>query len=221
MKKLLPFLLLAILATAARADLTITQKIEQVTPSATPPAMTLTLKIKGQKVLMDMNPKVGTIMDLKTGDIQTLMHEKKMVMTMPGSMIKGLREKMETAVGTKEPSEPPKPTGRKETITGFACEEYEATVDGTKIKMWLTKDLPAAEKAMLELSALSPEADPLRGMMKDQKISGFPMRTVIDMGSGGTTTATVVALSEAELPESEFVVPSDYKPMQMPTLPGQ
>jgi hypothetical protein len=219
MKILLHSLLVVCLAAAAHADLTITQKVEsEAQPDA---GMTMTMKIKGKKVRMDVNPKVSTIMDVQSGDVQTLMHEQKVVMAISGDMVKNMRQAQQDAMGDPSKAEVPKPTGKKETITGFECEEYEATVNGIKMQMWLTQNLPAAQKVMDELASLSPNTDPFKGLLKENKISGFPMKSVIETPDGKKTSITVVALSEAPLPESEFVVPSGYKAMQMPAMPGQ
>ena len=210
MKKFLPLLLAAVLATAAHADLTITQKVQQEAQPAA--ALTVTIKIKGQKMRMDASPKVSTIIDLKSGDMQNLMHDQKMVMTIPGALIKSMQQA--PAAGT----EGPKPTGNKETISGFACEEYTLTSQGAKVNVWLTKDLPAAQKIMSEVAALSP-SDPFQIALQGQEIDGFPLRTVIETPGGGKTTMTVVAVNENPLADSEFSVPSGYKTMQMPSLP--
>jgi hypothetical protein len=215
MKTFLPLLATAVLATAAHADLTITQKVQQ---EAQPAAdLTVTMKIKGQKMRMDASPQVSTIIDLKSGDMQNLMHDQKMVMTIPGALIKGLKQA--AAPSASAGTELPKPTGNKETISGFACDEYTLTSQGAKVNVWLTKDLPAAQQIMSEVSALSPDNDPFQAALKGQKIDGFPLRTVIETPGVGKTTMTVVAVNESPLADSEFSVPSGYKTMQMPSLP--
>jgi len=215
MKMFLPFLAVAVLANAARADLTITQKVQQ---GAQPEAdLTVTMKIKGQKMRMDATPKVSTIIDLKSGDMQNLMHDQKMVMTVPGALIKSLQQA--AAPADAGPPAVPQPTGNKETISGFACEEYTLTSHGAKVSVWLTKDLPAAQKAMSEVAAISPDNDPFQAALHGQKFDGFPMRTVIETPGVGKTTMTVVAVDEGPLPDADFSVPSGYKTMQMPSLP--
>ena len=213
MKNLLALLLAAVLATAAHADLTITQKVQQ---EAQPAAdLTVTMKIKGQKMRMDASPKISTIIDLKSGDIQNLMHDQKMVMTIPGALMKSMQQ---AAAPAAAGTEVPKPTGNKETISGFACEEYTLNSQGAKVNVWLTKDLPAAQKIMSEVAALSPN-DPFQLALKGREIDGFPLRTVIETPGGGKTTMTVLAVNESPLADSEFSVPSGYKAMQMPSLP--
>ncbi len=215
MNKILPLLASAVLALNVHADLTITQKIQQEGQPAAD--MTVNMKIKDQKIRMDAGPQMSTIVDLKSGDMKTLLHDRKMVMTIPGSLIKSMQQAATSAGGGG--AEEPMPTGNKETINGFACEEYSLTAQGAKVNVWLTKDLPAAQKIMSEVTSLSPDSDPFQGALKGQKIDGFPMRTVIQMPGAGKATMTVVAVSESALDDAEFSVPSGYKTMQMPSLP--
>lgn len=219
MKKLLTLIVSAAFAAAAHADLTITQKVESDNASTPGGNMALTMKFKGEKVRMDVGDKASTIMDVKSGDMQTLMHEQKVTMAIPGAMLKKMQEQAAKA-NTDTKVEPPKPTGKKETINGFSCEEYETSINGSKVQIWVTKDLPAAEKAMKDLTALSAQSNPMGSMMKDQTLPGFPMKSVIEMPGGGKTTVTVTALSEQPVDDGAFKVPSDYKPMQMPSAPG-
>ena len=220
MKPLLPGLLAVLTASSALADLMVTQKMEQ---DSQPGATTLmTMKIKDEKVRMDVDKKFSTIVNVKSGDMQNLMHEQKMVMTVPGAMAKALQQSIPKSETADQQLEPPKPTGKKEVIAGFECEEHETTYNGSKIHIWVTKNLPSAEKAMADLAKISAEANPFGNLMQEQKLSGFPMRTVMEMpGGAGKTTVTVVALSEDPLPESDFKPPSGYQTMQMPAIPGQ
>jgi hypothetical protein len=220
-KRVTVALLATTLAVAARADLTITQQIQKEGPPQEA-NVTMTMKIKDGKMRLDLNPQVSSIVDLKTGNMISLMHEQKLVMTIPGASIKSLQQAhaQEAAKSVGANPVPPKPTGRKETISGYACEEFETTTSGMNVHLWLTKDLPNSEKLMSELSTLA-GADPFRGLTKDQQLPGFPIRTVVDATGMGKTTVTVVAVSESPVADSEFVVPDDYRAMQAPALPNK
>jgi hypothetical protein len=220
-KRVTVALLATTLAIAARADLTITQQIRKEGPPQEA-NVTMTLKIKEGKMRLDLNPQVSSIVDLKTGDMSSLMHEQKLVMMIPGASIKSLQgaHTQEAAKSVGANPVPPKPTGRKETISGYACEEFETTANGMNVHLWLTKDLPNTEKLMSELSTLA-GANPFRGVTKDQQLPGFPIRTVVDATGMGRTTITVVAVSESPIADSEFVVPDGYRAMQTPLLPNK
>jgi hypothetical protein len=214
--RLVVVLVATILSIAAHADLTITQQIQKEGPPQDA-NLTMTMKIKEGKMRLDLNPQVSSIVDLKTGDMISLMHEQKLTMTIPGASIKSLQQAhaQEAAKSVGTDAEPPKPTGRKETINGYECEEFEATAKGMNVHLWLTKDLPNAEKLMSELSTLA-GADPFRGLTKGQQLPGFPIRTVVDTTGMGKTTVTVMAVSENPLADSEFAVPDGYRAMQAP-----
>jgi Domain of unknown function (DUF4412) len=221
MKALTAVLLAATLTVAARADLTITQQIQKEAPPQNV-NMTMTMKIKEGKMRLDLNPEISSIVDLKTGDMVSLMHPQKLAMTIPGASIKGMQENYKKDAAKSAGGSPaPKPTGRKETISGFVCEEFETTANGMNVQLWLTKDLPDAEKLMSQLSELAGDADPLKAVTKDRQLPGFPIRTVVDGSGAGKTTVTVLAVSESPVADSEFVVPDGYRAMQTPKLPGK
>jgi hypothetical protein len=214
MKPLVTTLVACVLVASARADLTITQQLKQDAPGgAKGMDTTLTMKVKGEKVRMDGLPQMSSIVDLKSGDVTSLSHAEKMVMTIPGAAVK----QMADAQAQQTPKlDPPKATGKKDTIGGFACEEYETSLNGAKIQLWLTKDLPKVEEAMKKMAEMSANTDPFQRVMKDQNISGFPMRTVMEMPGMGTLTMTVLSVSEDPIPDADFAVPADYKKVSMP-----
>lgn len=212
---LLSAITLAVAATA-HADLTITQKLTE-DKAGKASDTTLTMKVKGDKMRIDGVASMSNIVDLKSGDVTSLLHAQKGVVTIPGATVKAMQDER---AGKSPKMEAPKATGNKETISGFACEEYEASLGAAKIKLWLTKDLPAVEKLMKELSKLSSSADPMQGILQEQNISGFPMKTQMFLPGAGKMTMTVVALSEDPIADGEFTAPADYKPLALPTMPG-
>ncbi len=215
MKKLL-FLLLAS-AALAHADITINQQFQKGSQT-----VDVVMKIKDGKIRMDPNPQMSVIIDAKTGESLNLIHPQKKVLTLSADMVKKMREAQmgsQPAAGT---AEAPKPTGKKETIGGYACEEYETTLNGSKIQLWLTKDIPAAQKAMADLAALAPDSDPMKSLLKGGELPGFPMKTVITDPAGETSSVVVKSLNEDPLSSDDFVVPAGYEKMQMPAgMPGQ
>ncbi len=200
-----------------RADITIVQNVKQEGgPNAVD--LNMTIEVKGQKARIDVNPEISTIVDLSNGDSLSLFHTRKAAMRLPGATIKAMQAKVQEQQGEMK-AEPPKATGRKETINGFACDEYETSVDGRKVELWLTKDAPDAQKALSQLSALSGKSDPISTFIEKNQLSGFPVRTVVETPMGKVTT-TVVTVKPGEIDEKQFTVPSDYKEMQAPAMPG-
>ncbi len=82
----------------------------------------MTAKIKEGKVRLDLNPQMSSIVDLKTGEMISLMHNQKVAMTIPGASIKSLQQayaqRAQESVDARR--SPPKSTGRKEKISGYA-----------------------------------------------------------------------------------------------------
>lgn len=209
---------------AARADLTMTQEIQMETPQ--PVNTVMTVKIKGQKMRMEPNTQATIITDLKTGDTTTIMPAQKMVMTIPGAAVKELQKQvLAKAAPAASPATAasPQPTGNKQTINGYACEEYLLTSpDGSKVTTWVTQDIVIDEKTLAELKALSPDNDPFKGVLKSEDMKGFPVQTIIEQQPGaGKTTVTLKAISQNPIPDSDFEVPAGYREMKMPQLPGQ
>ena len=219
MKGLVLALFAATLGSATFADLTIVQQVQKEGPPQEA-TVTLTMKIKDGKMRLELG-QMSSIVDLKTGDVVSLLHPQRIAMTIPGASIKGVQRALteEAAKRLGKTPAPPKPTGRKETISGFACEEFETAANDMNVRLWLTRDLPNTEKLLSELSALE-GLDPFRGITTDQPLPGYPIRTVMDGAATGRTTVTVMEVSESPVADSEFVVPEGYRTMQTPALPG-
>lgn len=199
-----------------RADLTIVQKIEGMGQS-----LENTAKFKGDKTRVDAAPTT-LIMNLKTGEMTRLIPESKTYMKVPVEVEQAAIDSMKKTGG--DPTDKPQlvPTGKKDTISGFAAEEYACTIAGTRLSLWLTKALPDYEKALKEMSVAFNQG-PMAGLMQSYgldmaSLPGFPIRTVNESQPGQTVTTTVVSVNTKPLADSEFEVPADYKELTMPTL---
>ena len=205
-------------APALRADLTIVQKIEglgQVTESVT--------KYKDGKTRMDVTPGATIIMDSKTGETISLMPAQKRYFKAPADVVKAAVEGMRGEHASAADGKPQLvPTGRKETVAGYPAEEYSATVAGSKIALWLTRDIPNYEQASRELGAAFKQG-PLAAMSQNfgldlANLPGFPVRQVKELQPGQTITATLVSLSTEPIPDADFAVPADYQAVVTPEL---
>jgi len=216
--KILPLVLLAAVTLTARADLTLTEQIQQ--EGAQKIDTTATVKVKSGKIRVDLSPQATAIVDAKTGDVQTLLHSQKMVLTIPGDKIKALQQAALAQSGTGTTTEP-KATGNKETISGYPCEEYEMESNGTKMHLWVTQELSESDEVWSDLAGLNGEMDPFKGLLKKTDVPGFPIRTVAESSALGKMTITLVGINRDNLPESDFKVPAGYRAMKMPTIPLQ
>ncbi len=209
--------LFAILALGvARADITLTQQME--TSQGGEPALVHT-KIKDGKIRTDVGREMTAIIDSRTGDTTSLLHVQKAVVKLSGADIKAAQANLgKEAEATPEA---PTPTGRKETISGFECEEYVTTFNGQKIEVWLAKNVPDLEEIYSQLSALKASGGPESQWFSDPNLKGIPVRTIAEVPGAGKATITLVSINRDPLPASDFEIPRGYHEIKMPAIPGR
>jgi hypothetical protein len=199
------------------ADLTIVQHVDGMGQN-----LDTTMMFKAGRTRVD-SPATSMIMDLKTGEIMTLMHAQKSYMKIPSQMAQMAMDAMKQSPNaSKEGGMTLTPTGKKDTISGYAAEEYTATIAGTKMTMWLTKGVPNYASVLKEMSAAFAQG-PMAAMMKGigldmAALPGFPVRTVNEMQPGQTVTSTVLSVSTSPIADSEFAIPAGYTQMTMPSF---
>jgi hypothetical protein len=203
-------------AACLHADVTVTQRVEG--PGM--PGSESTMKIKGGKMRVEANPMGYSLIDGATGDVATVMPAQKMVMKMPAAMLK--RAVQNAATNTPVAAAKLTPTGRKETINGFACEEYTTEFSGMKAALWLSKDVPNYRELLGQMLALGAAvrraASTPMDVLKPEDYNGYPVRSVMETPSGNFTS-TVVVLKNDPIPDSEFEIPADFKTTEMPMGP--
>ena len=219
MNKLLTAAALGLFATAGsvRADLTIVQKIEGMGQN-----MESTAEFKGTKTRVNAAPGTSIIMDLKSGEMTQLTESQKTYLKVPVQLAQAAIDSMKKMQGDNAPKPQLTATGKKDTISGYAAEEYTTTIAGSKLSLWLTKAIPDYEKTLKEMSA-SFSQGPMASMMQSYgldmaNLPGFPIRTVNEVSPGQTLTTTVVSISTKPVADSEFAIPAGYKELSMPTL---
>lgn len=212
----IPALLFAVLLAAAplsRAGVVIVQEAEQLGGSEGKTELTMTLS--GERARVDVGGQLSSIVDTKTGSVVSLMHAQKIAMELP----KGALEAVKQKVGTSKEKPDLKPTGKKETINGFACEEYAGKMHGLEVTYWVTKDVANQQEILAQMGKLSGDGDPFKAALADGgDFPGFPIRTVIKSPQIGTSTMTVVSIKNQDVPESTFETPADYKKMDVPQM---
>ncbi len=216
--KLLHLLAFLALCATARADLTIVQNME-----GTEGARKITFKVKGDKARIEVTPEVTTLVDAKTGDLTTLLNDRKTVMRISGERAKAMAEMAKSFVKQETPEQAvPKPTGRKETINGYETEEYVTDSPKYHASYWVAKTYPNYQSILQQMSLLQRGAfaEITKGMPDYHALPGLPLRTKIKTQGQSEITSSIESVSLAPLPASDFTIPSDYSEMKMPDFLG-
>jgi hypothetical protein len=191
---------LALAATGARADLVLIQDT-----AAGEVKSRTTMSISGDHVRTDNGTETSVIINTKTGQMTTLMHEQKMAMTTDLKQLQAAAAATpgasEAAVGTLTA------TGKTETIQGHRCEQYLSENAGTKVLMWIAKDYPnyaTLKKQMSALENLSASA------VKQPEVPGMALKTEFTT-NGVTFTTSLVSLKEQKVDPAIFKAPAGYQ----------
>jgi hypothetical protein len=219
MKTIFSLLLLASCGLLANlhADLTVVQKVEGMGQN-----MESTTKIKPGKTRIDASPANSFLMDLRTGEMTSLMTAQKKYMKIPNQMAQAVVDGMKKMQGDQSAPAAPTPTGKKETVSGYPCEEYTCVLHGTKLTLWLTTALPGYQ-AMLQEMAAAFNQGPMSVMTKSlgvdfASLPGYPIRTSNELRPGQVVTTTVISVNTDPIPDADFDIPSDYTELKMPSL---
>jgi hypothetical protein len=203
----------ALLLATARADLTVTQKTE-----GAPGMSEIVIKIKGNKTRVEMSPQVAMVIDSTTGDVSTIMTDKKQVMRLSGDKAKGMAEMMNQL--NKAAAAKPKllPTGKKEIIGGYEAEEYKLEGGMLPATYWLTTKYPDYAAILKQLQQTKPSSwDPSKmGMPGYDELPGLPMRVVVQIQGQGAIITTITSIKRDPLSDDQFIVPKDFKQIELP-----
>ncbi|HEX4667974.1 MAG TPA: DUF4412 domain-containing protein [Chthoniobacterales bacterium] len=218
--KSLPLFAIAFLAglAAARADLTVVQKVE-----GTEGLQSITMKVKGDKARVEVSPQITTIIDGKTGAITNLLNDKKIVMHIPGDKAKAMAEMAKTFVKEESPTQaPPKPTGKKETINGYETEEYVTDSPKFHASYWVATTYPNYKSILDQMAVLQKGAfaSVTKGLPDYHALPGLPLRTLVKIPGQPEITSTIESVSLDPLPDSDFTAPEDYSEIKMPDFLG-
>ena len=219
MKTLLRIVPLLLAAAFARADIIIEQKMESAVINGN-----ISMKVKGDNARMDMPSPMGgnvtTLMNFKSGDMVTLMHQQKIAMKMNLSDVKKQQEAGQKALGVDPAKmEKPKSTGQKEKVGDYETEIFEMKQGTLEAKLWIAKDFPNAQSIKDQMMKLSSSMGGAGFDPNKIDVPGMVVKSEVNTPMGKMTITLVKAKEEA-VDEKEFIKPEGYQEMQMPTLPG-
>jgi hypothetical protein len=223
-----------------RADLTITysstvQSALQTPKDQTAGATSMTVKIKGDKALIEASPHITTIFDGKTGELITLLNDQKTIVRISADKMKAVTDILDKFSNKKPAGEKPRlvRTDQKETVNGYETEQY--TYDGPHFKAiyWIAPDYPDGAAILAQLQSVKSEFwDAANTRMPDfRDFPGLPIRTRMILREGeaskpgasgsdhGTEiTSTITSVNRGPISDSEFTVPSDFKETKLPDI---
>ena len=212
--RILLLLAAALFPLQARADFTIVQKVENKGQVSE-----ITLKVKGDRVRMEVPPATTMIVEGKSGDMITLINAEKKFMRISGETSKAIAE-MAAKYGASTTEKPKMVvTGKKTTINGYEAEEYVAETAKFKTTYWIAPKFPGSAEMLKQLQGVIPAAwnDLAKGMLDYRDLPGFPLKTHVKLGDE-EVSSTVVAIKQDPLSEAEFSIPKDFQEVKMPNM---
>jgi len=172
------------------------------------------LKIKENKIRIDVSPQISTITDLGTGTTITLLHTQKSY-TKTGATDRPISTPIpETAVKTQAAATKPADTGTSKKLYNFNAKIYTATTPSSKFTFWVTKDFPnfAAVKEQLmkfKSSITSSIGTAAESIPDTDELQGLTIKSEI-VSQKQKVTITVVSAEEKPVDDAEMTVPAGY-----------
>lgn len=174
-------------------------------------AIPMIMNVKGEKMMMTMDkgPMGGMKLFFQEGG-------KKMVTIMEAQNMGFELDMPAGAAAAGEQIPDFKATGKKETINGYASEEWAASLEnGMTLNLWLSNDLDKSLIAAMTQSMKSltmqnaPGSEAIFGQIADKSMCA--VRATI--ASGGETQAEIdlVKIEKTSIADDVFVVPSNIK----------
>jgi Domain of unknown function (DUF4412) len=203
---------------AAQADLTIVQTVD-----GSKGANEVTMKVKGHKARVEINPQITTILDAKTGELMTLLNDQKKVMRISGDRAKAMADIAQAMSKDALPSnQPPKATGRRQKINGYETEEYSTVTPKYQTSYWVATDYPQYKEILQQMNVLQNGAFAAlrKGLPDFHDLPGLPIRTEVKSDGKSQMTSTIKSVDLAPVPDSAFAIPAGYSEMQLPDFLG-
>jgi Domain of unknown function (DUF4412) len=213
MRILLALLLFAFtVLNSARADLTITQKVE-----GTGQDREATVKIKGDKERIDSAGNPSQIIDGKSGDMINLQNDSKTYVKISAEQIKAAAEAINKFGGDQKSKPKLTPSGKKEKINGYDTAEYLYETPQFKVSFWVATNYPGATEILKEMQVPMSGAwkQSSMGMPEYTDFPGLPIRTVISM-QGNSMTTTITSIKKDPVNAGEFEIPKGFQEMKAP-----
>jgi hypothetical protein len=200
------------LASAARADLVLVQRVEGGGMEGE-----MTIRIHEKKVRADIAPGISTIVDGEKGETIVLQHKTKIFNRITAEQTKALAEQLLLAQAGSTPGKLT-PTTEKKEILGHQTQAWLWVVGQMKMKFWVCTDFPNADAIQQQLNGLQTTglAPIAASLMPDPKLMpGLRLRTEFEMGAQKVAT-TIQSVKQDAVDLTIFDVPKGYREVTLP-----
>jgi hypothetical protein len=161
----------------------------------------------------------SVLFDLATKKGHMLMHSKKLALVLDFEKMKTMPKNIPGMPNAPTaPSQPPKieKTGKNDVVAGYSCEIWNVTSEGKKAEICAAEGITWLDVGDLGLT--SPE---LTVAAVTTEANRFPLRVVsYDAYGKEELRMEATKVEKKKLDDARFVVPPDYKVMEMPALMG-
>lgn len=196
----------------AFADFTITQKEETEGRQKT-----VILKLKGDQIRIDGDPRGSFIFNTSTGESTTLLHPQKLVVKMTSDQVKEMTRSVAGQLGiTSDTKLEVQATGKKDKINGYEVAEYTGTIGSTTWHSWVAKDYPNYKTLLKAMNR-----EPLNFGIDMSGFPGMSIKSLIEPSNQPARTVYLESVKEGIIDPAEFRAPADYRLIENPAQRGQ
>jgi hypothetical protein len=183
----------------------------------------VTIKLKAPKCRIDTSSDTSALIDPQGGTV-ILLHQPKMFMKVSPEQLSAQAEAIKKLLSVSANSNENidfQPTGKTDTISGFATEEYTGKVAGLPLTLDVTKSFPKYRDLLTQLYAVqdAPGLSLFHSLsVPPDKYPGLPIRTTIEL-LGQKIVTTLDSVEESTLDDADFVIPADYQELRANSQP--
>jgi hypothetical protein len=205
-------------------EITMTMTVKGKAPSTGPDQ--IVYGMKKPKYRVDTTSRKPGEMDSVLFDLPTkkgyvLMHSQKLAIMLDFEKMKSMRTKRGLPDGPSDKAAPSKPpqiekTGKNDVVAGYSCEIWNVTSEGKKTELCV-----AAGITWLDVSDLGLTSPQFAVAAVATEANCFPLRIIAyDANNTEEVRLEATKVDKKKLDAARFVVPADYRVMEMSALVG-